>query len=275
MILVTGHKGYIGSNLFKELKSKGHEVKGIDLLEGKDIIGCLPDEECEYVFHFAARPRVEFSVKYPSYTLRNNVFATSVLLEWAKDHGAKRFIFSSSSSVVGDGDGPTHPYGLHKLMSEEECRLYSALYGLDTVCLRYFNVYSEDQPFGGAYSTCISAWMEMLKSGQPLRLDGDGEQTRDMAYVSDVVSANILAMNAEERFDGRHYDVGTGESVSVNHIKGVVDKYHREKVKWMHAPARKGDVRHTKANIKGLQHYGWNPKVSIDEGLERCFKREL
>ena len=134
-------------------------------------MGCLPNrDDIEYVFHLAALPRVEFSVLRPSWSLRQNVLATSVLLEWASNNNVKRFIFSSSSACVGSGNGPTSPYGLQKLMSEMECKLYSELYGLDTVCLRYFNAYSEDQPYGGAYTTAIASWKEKIRQSKPCLL---------------------------------------------------------------------------------------------------------
>ena len=171
MILVTGHRGYIGSHLYDDLVDLGHEVRGIDLKEGEDILHCLPEGQFDYVFHLAALPQVELSINHPSYTLKQNVLATSVLLEWSKNHGVKRFIFSSSAAAKGDGNGPKSPYALHKLMSEMECKLYSELYGLDTVCLRYFNVYSEDQPFGGSYSTAISAPRKAFKNGRRWRAD--------------------------------------------------------------------------------------------------------
>lgn len=270
--LVTGHKGYIGSHVFSGLKQLGHEVYGIDIKEGEDVLHCLPEEKFDYVFHLAAQPRVEFSVEHPSYTMKQNTLVTSVLLEWAKDHGVKRVIFSSSSSVNGDGDGvPKSPYGLHKLMSEMECRLFSELYDLDTVCLRYFNAYSEDQPFGGAYSTAICAWMEMIKQNKPLRIDGDGYQTRDLVHVDDIVGANIAAMESTERLNGVPYDVGTGESVSMNYIKNFINS--RYDIEWTYAPERKGDVRHTMADITRIKKdLNWKPSVTIVDGLKRCFK---
>jgi len=273
-ILVTGHKGYIGSHLFSELQRLGHNVRGIDIKDGEDILHCLPNEDFEYVFHFAAQPRVEFSVRHPSYTMKQNVLVTSTLLEWARDHNVKRVIFSSSSAVNGDGDGvPKSPYGLHKLMSEMECRLFSELYGLDTVCLRYFNAYSEDQDFGGAYSTAICAWMEMIRQGKPLRMDGDGEQTRDLVHVDDIVLANIYAMQAPCWFGGKAYNVGSGSSVSMNYIRNFINSLHN--VEWNNAPARKGDVRHTLADISRAQKdLGFEPQVSIDEGLKRCFSKK-
>jgi len=273
-ILVTGHKGYIGSHLFSDLKRLGHDVYGIDIKDGEDILHCLPNEDYDYVFHLAAQPRVEFSVHHPSYTMKQNVLVTSTLLEWAKNHNVKRVIFSSSSAVNGDGDGvPKSPYGLHKLISEMECRLFSELYGLDTVCLRYFNAYSEDQDFGGAYSTAICAWMEMIRQGKPLRMDGDGEQTRDLVHVDDIVLANILAMQSNKCFGGKAYNVGSGTSVSMNHIRNFINERHE--VKWNNAPERKGDVKHTLADISEIEKdLGFQPQVSIEKGLERCFSKK-
>tara|TARA_R110002096_G_scaffold435078_3_gene659290 strand:+ start:315 stop:1151 length:837 start_codon:yes stop_codon:yes gene_type:complete len=273
-ILVTGYKGYIGSHLFKDLKCLGHDVTGIDLKDGEDILFCLPEETFDFVFHMAACPRVGFSVEKPLYTLRQNVLITSKVLEWSKDHGVKRFIFSSSSAILGDGDGVAKsPYGLHKLMSELECKLYSELYGLDTVCLRYFNVYSEDQPFGGTYSTAICAWMEMIRTGNELRIDGDGEQTRDLVHVEDICTANICCMQSSNFFGGKVYNVGSGDAVSMNYIKNYIDSIHD--VEWQHAPERKGDARHTLADISEIQSdLSWNPKISIEEGLKRCFDGE-
>lgn len=272
-ILVTGHKGYIGSHLYSDLIRLGHDVHGIDLKDGKDILHCLPDEKFDYVFHLAAIPKVSFCVSNPSYTMKQNVLVTSVLLEWAKDHGVKRVIFSSSAAVYGNGEGfPSSPYGLHKLMSEMECKLFSELYGLDTVCLRYFNVYSEDQPFGGSYSTAISAWMQMIREGSPLRIDGDGEQTRDFIHVDDIVLANIYVMQASHRFNGKSYDVGTGESVSLNYIKNYINSV--KNVEWISNPERIGDVRHSVSDVSSFKNLGFEALVSIQEGLGRCFKEK-
>ena len=270
-ILVTGHKGYIGSHLYSDLIRLGHDVRGIDLKDGKDILHCLPDEKFDYVYHLAAMPKVSFCVSNPSYTMKQNVLVTSVLLEWAKNHGVKRVIFSSSAAVYGnEGSLPSSPYGLHKLISEMECRLFSKLYDLDTICLRYFNVYSEDQPFGGSYSTAISAWMQMIREGKPLRIDGDGEQTRDFIHVDDIVLANIYAMQSTNRFNGKSYDVGTGKSVSLNYIKNFINS--RQNVEWIQSPERKGDVRHSVSDISSFKNLGFEALVSIQEGLERCFK---
>ena len=127
--------------------------------------------------------------------MRNNVLLTSIVLDYAKRNNVKRVIYSGSSSVVGNGDGPTSPYALQKLTSELETKLYSQLYGLDTVTLRYFNVYSEDQEVTGPYATAVANWMHYIKNNKNPYITGDGEQRRDMLYVHDAVSANIFAMN--------------------------------------------------------------------------------
>jgi len=265
-VLVTGHKGYIGTHVYRDLKDLGHEVVGIDLKEGKDIMHCLPNESFDYVFHLAAMPSVQFSVEKPTYTMRQNVLITSKILEWAKDYGVKRIIFSSSAAAVDC----VSPYGLHKRMSEMECKLYSELYGLDTVCLRYFNVYSEDQPYGGSYSTAISSWMQMARQDTPMRIDGDGEQTRDFVHVSDVVNANIFCMQSSVKFGGEVMDVGSGRSVSINSIKDFL--YKRGYRNWKYSPTRIGDARHSIADLRNISRIGWEPEVQIIEGLNKCFK---
>ena len=265
--LVTGHRGFIGSHIYDALPAN---KIGVDLKEGEDILEQLPETEVDIVFHLAALPRVEYSVKNPSYTLKHNVLGTSRLLEWAKNHGAKRVVFSSSSAVYGEGNGPVSPYGLHKLMGEMECRLYSQLYDLDTVSLRYFNAYAEDQPFGGAYSTVISAWMEMIRTGRPLRLDGDGEQTRDYVHVDDIVSANLFCAGYKGRFNGATYDIGSGKTVSLNQIKDFINGV--KEVEWASSPPRPGDGKHTEANIGPIFDLGWSAEVDILDGLARCFK---
>jgi UDP-glucose 4-epimerase len=270
-ILITGYKGYIGSHLFSVLVNLGYYVKGIDLKDGDDLLYCLPNETFDYVFHLAAYPKVQYTVENPSFSLRQNVFVTSMLLEWSKNHGVKRLIFSSSAAV--NNGNPKSPYGLHKFMSEMECKLYSEIYDIDTVSLRYFNVYSKDQPYGGSYSTVINSWMEMLRKGERLRIDGDGTQTRDFVHLKDIVSANIFCMQYEKDFNGKTIDVGSGCSVSLNEIKNCIEEYH--KVEWDYFPSRKGDIKHSKANIMDLKEMGWKPEINIKAGLKSCFHRNL
>jgi len=281
MILVTGHKGYIGSKLFDKLKTLGYNVCGIDLSAGRpeengDIRRDLYSynkvwfkQEPEVIFHLAAQPSVQWSVDNPSEALSHNVLGTSRVLEFAKEVNCRRVIFASSAAVYGDKGTPNSPYGLHKLISEQECRLYSQLYDLDTVCLRYYNVYSKDQKYGGAYSTVISAWMEMIRQNKSLRIDGDGSQTRDFVHVDDIIDANIFCMNHEEKFNGEFFDVGTGTETSLNKVKTEIEKI--KSVQWEIAPSRKGDVKNSIANIEKLKERGWTAQISIEEGLKRCF----
>ena len=281
--LVTGHKGYIGSKLFKKLKDLGHQVIGLDYKDGAsyDIIEALKESDSggfnptyydfkpEFIFHLACVPRVAYSVENPVETTKNNVLSTTVLLNFAKKVGAKRVIYSGSSSVVGNGNGPSSPYGLQKLISEMECKLYSELYGLDTVSLRYFNVYSEDQKAEGPYATAIANWMKCICENKTPFITGDGNQRRDMSYVHDVVDANIFAMNYKKQFKGKNYDVGTGQNISLNEIKEIIEKHH--KIKFKYVEARKGDVFTTRANMEPLKKIGWVPKMDLVTGINKCF----
>lgn len=274
-ILVTGHKGYVGSKIYNILLKNNYNVFGIDLKEGKDLFGYNFDKKIDVVIHLAALPSVQFSVENPSYSLRHNVLGTSKALEIAKKCGAKRFIFSSSAAVYGQNGTPNSPYGMHKAMSEMECKLYSELYGLDTVCLRYFNIFSEDQKYGGAYSTVISAWIEMLKQNKPLRIDGDGSQSRDFIHVDDIVSANLFCMNYEEKFEGKCFDVGLGEEISLSQIKNIIDKKQKG-VAWNYCQNRTGDIKNSCADLsKGLQTLGWKPKVDPITEFEKYFSQNF
>jgi UDP-glucose 4-epimerase len=268
--LVTGHEGYIGSRLYRKLKNLGHEVEGIDLnssypenvcfsLSEDAFSGFLPfweDFSPDYIFHMACWPRVGYSIENPVKTMKNNVLATSIMLNYAKKNNVKRVIYSSSSSVVGNGEGPMSPYALQKLTSETECRLYSELYNLDTVSLRYFNVYSEDQTADGPYATAISNWMEYIRNRQNPFITGDGEQRRDMIHVDDAIAANIFAMEYDDNFNGKNYDVGTGKNISLNEIKEIVENYFPD-IKFEYISPRKGDARITIANIHPLKALGW------------------
>jgi len=281
--LVTGHRGYIGSRLFQKLRDLGHEVEGIDLVDGHDINTCLSEDhpdflnnkwfdfKPEYVFHLACIPRVAYSVEQPVKTMLNNVLAGSNILNFARKVGAKRLIYSSSSSIVGNGDGPTSPYALQKMTTEVETRLYSDLYDIDTVSLRYFNVYSQDQQADGPYATAICNWMKYIRQGENPFITGDGEQKRDMLHVEDAVSANIFAMEHEESFCGKNFDVGTGSNISLNQVKEIVND-HFPKVKFVYTDTRPGDVLLTKARSNKLKELGWQVKIDIEEGISSCFK---
>jgi len=284
--LVTGHKGYIGSRLYKKLKEEGHEVIGIDLMSGQDInaIDGLTEANDgkfqvfwsnfrpEYVFHMACIPRVGYSIEHPVATMKNNVIAGSNVLNFARKIGAKRVIYSSSSSIVGNGAGPTSPYALQKLTTEIETKLYSELYDIDTVSLRYFNVYSEDQPAEGPYATAISNWMKYIAHNKTPFITGDGEQRRDMVHVDDVISANIFAMEHKESFDGIVYDVGTGKNISLNEAVDIIHKYFPN-IEFEKRPSRPGEVLLTKADTEGLKKLGWCATISVEEGIDSCFRK--
>ncbi len=281
--MVTGYRGYIGTKLFERLRDLGHEVIGIDLLEGHDINSDLHhglDKKSfhpkyynfkpEYIFHMACIPRVLYSVENPVETTKNNILATTNVLNFARSVGAKRVIFSSSSSVVGDGSGPVSPYALQKLYSELECSLWSKIYGIDTVSLRYFNVYSEDQKANDSYATAIANWMHHIREDKVPFLNGDGNNRRDMVHVDDVVSANVFMMNHSNLLRGKVFDVGTGSNISLNEVIQII-RQHFPNIEFESRPPRKGDVLLTKADITGLEQIGWKASISIQEGINSCF----
>lgn len=285
--LVTGHKGYIGSRLYKALLNRSDcDVIGIDTNDmlGNNILNIfsnspshaqtrenLENWKPDYIFHLAAIPRVGESIDNPVQTMMNNVLAGSIILDFAKECGTKRVIYSSSSSVRGNGDGPLSPYAVQKLTTELEASIYPELYGLDTVSLRYFNVYSEDQPAEGAYATAVANWMKYIRKGDNPFITGDGEQRRDMLYVDDAVAANIFAMDHKENFNGAAFDVGTGSNISLNEMKEIVQS-HFDNVEFDYVKDRKGDVLETKADTQGLKDLGWKTKTDIKKGVDRCFK---
>ena len=285
--LVTGHKGYIGSKLYERLKSLGHDVMGIDLSEdfSKDINKILVEDKDgkfhphyynfkpEYVFHMACWPRVGYSVEHPVLTNKNNILAGTNILNFARKVGSvKRVIYSSSSSVNGNGNGPASPYALQKYTTELETTMYSHLYGLDTVSLRYFNVYSHDQRADGTYATAVANWMKNIRGGTNPFITGDGNQRRDMVNVSDVIEANVFCMNYEEALNGAVFDVGTGENISLNEIAEIA-KTHNPTINFDYVEPRKGDIVLTKADTSGLSEIGWRAQVKINDGITECFRR--
>ena len=285
--LVTGHRGYIGSRLFRKLKDLGHDVIGIDVAGeyGKDINGLQGlvessdgkfhphwvNFDAEYIFHLACIPRVGYSIEHPVTTAANNILAGSNVLNFANKTGVKRVIYSSSSSVVGNGEGPTSPYALQKLTTERECKIYSDIYGLDTVSLRYFNVYSKDQTVDGPYATAVANWMHFIRNNKTPFITGDGSQRRDMLHVDDAVAANIFAMDYKDNFSGQNFDVGTGENISLNEVRDIV-KQRFPSLEFEYKEPRPGEVMLTKANTKPLADIGWKVKTGIRDGITECFR---
>jgi nucleoside-diphosphate-sugar epimerase len=304
-ILVTGCAGFIGANFIKQFKEKFPKTKiiGIDDLSTgrKDALepsitfykGSILNETLlkeifsknkpEYVFHFAALPRVSYSVAYPRHTSEVNIIGTVALLEASKDHGVKRFIYSSSSSVYGGAKklptkesenlpDPKSPYAIQKHVGETFCKVFSELYGLDSVCLRYFNVFGPGQYGDSPYSTVVSAWLESLYFPRKKEafIEGDGNQSRDFCYVDNVVLANILAMSSKKDFKGEAFNVAHGSKIKINEVKKLIEKYTNKKLNLEKRPSRLGDVKHTYADIsKAKRLLGYTPAVNFDEGLKR------
>lgn len=304
-VLVSGCAGFIGSNFTKQFKERfpDAEVVGFDNFAtgrkdavSKDIIfyeGSMTDEKFldeifkkhnpEYVFHFAYVPRVSYSVQFPFKTAQNNIGGTTLLLEKSKDYGVKRFIFSSSSSIYGGAKNlptkeeenlpdPKSPYALEKYCDEQMCKIFSELFGLDTVCLRYFNVFGPGQYGDSPYSTVISAWMTALygKENKKPFLEGDGKQSRDFCYVDNVIEANILAMQSDKRFNGEFFNIAHGERTDLLEVKELIEKYSGEKIDLEKRPSRLGDVKHTHADVsKAKEWFGYEPKIKFEEGLKR------
>jgi UDP-glucose 4-epimerase len=285
--LVTGHMGYIGGNFVKKWEERGHTWVGYDM-EGnhefdlskkvKELYINHKNNPIDVVVHFAAIPRVEFSVKHPRMVMNNNINSTTNILAWAKKEKIP-FIYSSSSSVVGNGDGPASPYALSKYVGELETLLYNKLYGLKTVALRYFNVYSYDQVADSDYATVVCNWKKYISKGLSPYITGDGEQRRDMTHVDDIVSANIFCAENIEKDElwGDWYDVGSGENISLNELKDIVLDYFPD-TKFDYVEPRAGDVMFTEADLSKFKKHGWQAKIKLQDGLTdvyRELKKEL
>jgi UDP-glucose 4-epimerase len=282
--LVTGHAGYIGSRLIAKLREKGYEARGIDLKGIRHEQGDIRDSVARWqlmfadfqpdvIFHLAAEPSVQKCLENPSETLTHNVLGTARVLEYAQAIGAKRVVFSSSASVYGNGKGPASPYGLQKLLAEQQVAFAAQTSDIDAVSLRYFNIFSEDQPTNGAYTTVIAAWRDLARAGQPLRIDGTGEQTRDFIHVDNIVDVNLFAMAYLGAFGGAQYDVGHGANVTLNQLREYVAERYPSAV-FTHAPAREGDIFDSQAEAQPLAELGWTPSISVEDGLECCFPGE-
>ncbi len=292
--LVTGGAGFIGSHLVARLLTDGWNVTVIDdLSEGKwenlpkdpslkMIKASILDDITKIVagnnviFHLAALPRVQKSLKYPLETHYVNVDGTLNLLVAAKKCKVKKFIFASSSSIYGDQDqlpftesmepNPMSPYALHKLMSEQYCQLFSKLWGLETVCLRYFNVYGTGMSPNGNYALLIPRFIKLMSKGKVPTINGDGKQTRDFTYVSDVVEATILA--ALSSVSGESINIGFGKRISVNEVASSINRLMGKNIKPTHGQAVV-EPRSTLADrTKARDLLGWEPKVNFDTGLK-------
>ncbi len=301
--LVTGGAGFIGSNTVDELVRRGHSVVVLDdLSSGKEdnlaevrskitfVKGSITDLEsvqramhqAEYVIHLAARTSVPRSVKDPLDTNRINVNGTLNVLLAARDNKVKRFVFAASSSAYGETPqlpktesmqpDPISPYGVSKFVGELYAQVFSRCYGLETVCLRYFNIFGPRQDPDSPYSGVLSRFATAFLENQPPVVFGDGEQTRDFTYVENAVQANLLACEAPSA-SGGVFNVGTGGRVSLNLTLEHLRKISGKKLQTTYEPAREGDIRDSQADIrKAREILAYEPAVMFEEGLARTYE---
>jgi nucleoside-diphosphate-sugar epimerase len=291
--IVTGGAGFIGSHLVDELLKKGARVTVLDNLStGKKqnlnakakfvkmdirssrVRELFLKERPDGVFHLAAIPRVPISVEDPMGTSEVNILGTLNVFKASADAKIKRVISASSSSVYGNqkklplqenmSPSPVSPYGLQKWVGEEWGKIFSTLYGLPVVSLRYFNVYGPRIGFNSDYSLVLGKFLRLRRQKKPLTIFGSGNQTRAFCYIDDVVKANINAMNAKAVKGGEVINVGGADSHSVNYLADLLGG------KKKYLPRRLGDVQHTKADTRlAKKLLGWEPKISFQEGVGR------
>lgn len=256
-------------------------IPGVIYVEGDIRKDSDLDEVCpntDGIFHLAALPRVPFSVENPWLTHDVNVNGTLKVLLAAARHKVKRVIFSSSSSAYGAEKAeplkedvfvkrPVSPYALHKFIGENYCRIFSSLYGLETVSLVYFNIYGPYFDPDGAYALVIGKFLKQIKNKQPMTVCGDGEYYRDYTHVSDVVRANILAMASDKVGKGELVNIGCGKPHTVNELVKMIGG------KFVRVPERPGDVRFSGAdNTKAKEIFGWEPAVTLEDGIRQLKK---
>lgn len=303
-VLVTGGAGFIGSNLAEELIRRGAKViildnlstgfrENLDEIDGdfEFIEGDLNDESLlaktvkgvEYIFHQAALPSVPRSVENPEETHRACVDGTFSLLKLAKNCNVKRVIYAASSSAYGDQPilpkvetmrpEPLSPYAAAKLVGEYYCQVFTRVYNLETVSLRYFNVFGPRQNPSSMYSGVISRFIDALMKNENPVIYGDGEQTRDFTYIANVVDANIKAAQTE-RGIGEVINTANGDRVSLNELLTVLKKITgKTDLQADHQPARKGDVKHSQAdNSRAVEWLGYKKLVNLEEGLEKTIQ---
>jgi len=305
-VLVTGGGGFIGSHLVEHLLAQGHSVRVLDnfatgrranVLALSDEIELIEGDiqsyerastavaGCEVVLHQAALPSVPRSVQDPLTSNATNVIGTLNILLAARDHGVRRVVCASSSSVYGATAGtapkredqpafPISPYATAKLAGEGYARSFHGVYGLETVALRYFNVFGPRQDPTSQYAAVIPNFITALTAGRRPVIFGDGEQSRDFTYVENVVQANLLAMDAPG-VAGKVYNVACGERVTLNRLVGELRDLLGSDVEPVYGSPRPGDIRHSLADLSlARRELGYEPEVTLRAGLERtvhCF----
>ena len=303
-VLVTGGAGFIGSHLTEALVHRGDKVVVVDNLStGKltnlnSVLGNinfiqadLSDSSvaqtviqgCEVVFHHAAIPSVQGSIENPLICHASGTTATANILWAAAQAKVSRVIFAASAAGYGTTNvlpqsetlypDPLNPYAATKIAGEFYLRAFSAGLGLDTVSLRYFNIYGPRQDSKNPYSGVISIFLEQMTKGQRPVVFGDGEQTRDFFYVDDAVQANLLAADNEKSFHGDVFNVGSGQRTSINQLIGEINHALGTNLATIYREGRVGEVRHSQADITKIRNtMGYEPKVSLKVGLEKMLK---
>jgi UDP-glucose 4-epimerase len=293
--LVTGGAGFIGSNLVDELLSLGYEVVVIDNesavanekfywnSKAKNYKYDICDynltkdlyKDVDYVFHLAAQARIQRTINEPLETIRVNSLGTATVLECSRQAKVKRVIYSSTSSAYGKNLVPNiesqpndclNPYSVSKVSGEEICSIYTKVYGLETLTLRYFNVYGERQPIKGEYAPVIGKFQKQKESLIPLTIVGDGKQKRDFTYVKDIVKANILAAtkDIDKKYFGQIFNIGSGKNYSINEIAKIIN------FQSIYIESRPGESQETLSNIeKAKLVIGWEPTVSLQEWIKK------
>lgn len=294
--LVTGGAGFIGSHLVEALLGRGDQVRIIDnfstgkrenISQHKNIElveASITDHDAitsafqniDGVFHLAALPQVQFSIEQPRESHEVNINGTLNVILAARDAGVKRLVYSASSAAYGDQPllplheemkpNPMSPYGLQKYVGEEKCKIASLVWGLETVSLRYFNVYGPRLSFTGAYANVIGVFLKQRAASQSLTITGDGEQTRDFIYVDDVVTANISAMERRGVGRGEVMNIGSGAEKSVKEIARLIGGETLTVSSRIEPKATRADIK------KARELLGWQPMVCFEDGLRNTIQ---
>ncbi|MDE3259254.1 MAG: SDR family oxidoreductase [Gemmatimonadota bacterium] len=301
--LITGGAGFIGSNLVKSLISDGNNVRvldnfstgtrknvrpflsEIDLVEGD--LRCYhvvhrAAKDVDFIFHLAALASVPRSIKNPVATNEVNVDGTLNVLNAALTNGVRRVIFASSSSTYGDHPArslredmpsrPISPYGVSKLAGEKYCQVFTSIHGLETVCLRYFNVFGPAQDGSSEYAGVVAKFITAILQGRKVSVHGRGNQTRDFTYVDNVVQGNLLAAKTKN-VAGEVFNIAYGAQTSINEVLAHLQQLTGSPVEVARQRIRAGDIRHSQADIgKARELLGYSPSVNVAEGLERSLK---
>ena len=293
--LVTGGAGFIGSNLVDYLLKQGHTVVTVDNESANNekfywthengmalnVKGDITDYKfmknvftgVDYVFHLAAESRLQPAIENPIGAVEKNCVGTTVMLQCAREVGVKRFVYSSTSSAYGNNPYPNvetqpddclNPYSASKAAGEKFCKMYTDLYGLETVILRYFNVFGQRSPARGQYAPVIGIFQRQKEAGEPLTLVGDGSQKRDFIHVEDVARANYIAATADlGDHIGEVFNIGSGKNYSIKDIADVISDNQ------VFIPKRSGEMETTLADITKVESVmGWKPEIDVLEWIK-------